>query len=167
MNFTKHEELHEKRSEDFIKHEVEVPKNPVVPRVEGLSKDIIKYNQEEEESEGPRTALEAYTFSFRKNMYTGHIQGYVSELFKRGFTDAFVREIFMEMGERGIGADVTYMRKLSEDWISKGVYTRAEAKRRKEESNGGKPRGHKEQVARHDVSGVDWAKAAGFGELME
>jgi hypothetical protein len=89
-------------------------------------------NQEEEEEEGPKTALDAYYFSFKKFSYTGQIQGYVVELMNRGFTDAFIREIFMEMGERGIGSDVNYMKKLAEDWISKKIYTRIEAKRRKE-----------------------------------
>lgn len=124
------QELTESVSLDLPKSEVEGPKNPVIPRDEGLSKDSIKDTQEEE----VKTAMDAYKFAFSKIMYTGFIQGYVNDLYKRGFTESFVREVFLEMGARGIGADERYMRKLAEDWISKGIYTRAEAERRKNAS---------------------------------
>jgi hypothetical protein len=88
-----------------------------------LNLDLNQKNQEEEE-----TALQAYTFSFKKLMYTGHIQDYVLKLMQRGLTDSFIREVFLEMGERGINADVNYMKKLAEDWIVKGIKTREEAR---------------------------------------
>lgn len=88
-------------------------------------KDNLKDIQEEE------TAMDAYRFSFKKLMYTGHIQNYVMQLLERGLTDSFIREVFLEMGERGIGADVNYMKKVADDWIAKGIATREEAKSRK------------------------------------
>lgn len=103
-----------------------------VTRSNATELDIEKERDTQEEE--PRTALDAYTYSFKKFMYTGHIQGYVSELMNRGFTDAFIREVFLEMGARGVNADERYMRKLAEDWISNGIYTRSEAERRKEKS---------------------------------
>lgn len=95
-------------------------------------KENIKENQEEE-----ITAMDAYRFSFKKLMYTGHIEGYVKELLGRGIQDSFIREVFMEMGERGIGADVNYMKKLAEDWIVKGISTREESKRLRDQSFSG------------------------------
>lgn len=87
-------------------------------------KDIIKDIEEEEEE---ITAMEAYTKSFGKFMYTGFIQGYVRDLLKRGFKDSFIREVFLEMGSRGIGPNEQYMRKLAEDWIARGISTREQA----------------------------------------
>jgi phage replication O-like protein O len=84
-------------------------------------KDNFKEIQEEE------TAMDAYRFSFKKLMYTGHIQGYVTELMKRGLTDSFIRDVFLEMGSRGIGPNLEYMKKLAEDWISKGILSRQQA----------------------------------------
>jgi predicted phage replisome organizer len=102
-----------------------------------LELDLEKKQEEEEreeEKEIIQTAMDAYYFSFKKWNYTGQIQGYVVELSKRGYTDAFVREVFLAMGEYGASPDVNYMRKLSEDWISKGIYTLSEAKARREKS---------------------------------
>lgn len=116
-------------SEKLLKQEVLEPEIPCGSKAEGMSKDSIKDINKEEEDE-PQTAMDAYFFSFKKINYTGHIQNYVLQLFNRGFTDAFVREVFMEMGAKGVGPDIDYMKKMAEDWISKGVYTRTEAKRR-------------------------------------
>jgi phage replication O-like protein O len=90
----------------------------------------IKDIQEEEKK---MTAMDAYFYSFKKWNYTGQIQGYISELMKRGFTDAFVREVFLAMGEYGASPDVNYMRKTAEDWISNGIYTLSAAKLKREE----------------------------------
>lgn len=90
----------------------------------------IKDIQEEE----PRTAMDAYLFSFKKMHYTGHISKYVMDLMGRGFTDTFIREVFMEMGARGIKEDERYMRKLAEDWILRGIYTRVQAEQAKEQA---------------------------------
>lgn len=117
------------RTDEFLKQELQGGETPTASKDEEVPKDIIKDTQEEE----PRTALEAYTYSFKKFFYTGHIQGYVTELLGRGFTDAFIREVFLEMGARGINADERYMRKLAEDWIVNGIYTRIEAERRREQ----------------------------------
>ena len=121
---------------DLLKQEVLDDDSPTPTKDEGVSKDSIKDIQETEEENFPKTAMDAYRFSFNKIMYTGHIQGYVLDLLKRGFTDAFIREVFLEMGARGIGADEKYMRKMTEDWISNGIYTRIEAERRKESKYG-------------------------------
>lgn len=129
MNFTKHE-LHEKGSSDFMKSEVGQASNPWESKAEDVSKDSIKDIKEEEK---PMTAMDAYFYSFKKMNYTGHIQGYIVELSKRGYTDAFVREIFLAMGAHGAGPDLMYMKKTAEDWISKGIYTFSEATRRREE----------------------------------
>jgi phage replication O-like protein O len=144
-NFPK-QELPKTGSEDFPKQEVRTTENPCGSKAEGTSKDSIKDIQEEEEM----TALEAYTFSFKKHMYSGFIQGYVVELLRRGYTDAFVREVFLEMGERGTNPDVKYMRKVAEDWIEKGISTREEARQRKEEYRGGMPKGPKQEAARQE-----------------
>lgn len=95
-----------------------------------LELDLEKKEEEEEE---PRTAMDAYKFSFNKIYYTGHIQDYVMKLMSRGFTDAFIREVFMEMGANGVTSpNIDYMMKLAEDWIVRGIYTRLEAQARKE-----------------------------------
>lgn len=91
----------------------------------------LSFNQEEEK--GIMTAMDAYYHSFKKNFYTGQIQGYISELMSRGFTDAFVREIFLVMGQVGANPDVNYMKKTAEDWIAKGIYTLAEFNKRRDE----------------------------------
>jgi phage replication O-like protein O len=139
-NFPK-QELPERGSTDFPKREVVEPEIPYGTKGEEVSKDSIKDIQEEVEE----TAMDAYRFSFKKMTYTGHIQIYVQELMKKGFTDAFVREVFLEMGERGANPDVNYMRKLAEDWISKGIYTRIEAKRRREKQDHGEQEAKQEQ----------------------
>lgn len=128
-NFPK-QELTEKGSENFLKREAEQASNPWESKAEDVSKDSIKDNKEEER---PMTAMDAYYFSFKKMNYTGHIQGYIVELSKRGYTDAFVREVFLAMGAHGAGPDLMYMKKTAEDWISKGIYTFSEATRRREE----------------------------------
>ncbi|WP_438447437.1 replication protein [Gorillibacterium sp. sgz5001074] len=97
-----------------------------------VPKESIKDIQEEEEEEAFRTSLDAYQYSFKKFHMTGHIQGYIRSLYNRGVSEKFVIEVILEMGERGIGPDVNYMRKLAEDWLEKGCLTRAEARRRRE-----------------------------------
>lgn len=128
-NFPK-QELPEKGSENFPKKEVGEASNPWDSRAEGVSKDSIKDIQEEER---PLTALEAYIHSFKKMNYTGQIQGYIQELMKKGYTDAFVREVFLAMGSYGANPDVEYMKKVVDDWSAKGIYTFSEAKRRRDE----------------------------------
>lgn len=78
------------------------------------------------------TALDAYKFSFGKIMYTGHIQDYVMKLMKRGYTDSFIREVFLEMGANGVTEpNLKYMQKLAEDWISRGIASRKDADQKK------------------------------------
>lgn len=86
----------------------------------------------------PKTAMDAYIFSFKKLQYTGHISNYVMKLFDRGYDDSFVREVFMQMGANGVtDPNEEYMRKLAEDWIVKGVRSRAEARTLKDSAKGG------------------------------
>lgn len=95
-------------------------------------KQIFKENQEEENP--IKNAADAYYYSFKKINYTGQIQGYIVELSKRGIKDEFIKEVFLAMGEHGASPDVNYMRKMSEDWISRGISTLAEAKAQREKS---------------------------------
>lgn len=100
------------------------------------SKDIIKDKEEEEEKEEYMTALDAYTFTFNKMSYTGHIQGYVVKLLKRGCTDSFIREVFLTMGENGLtDPNLNYMKKVAEDWIEKGISNRKQANEMKKGVN--------------------------------
>lgn len=119
----------------LLKREVGRGSNPYGSKAKRLSKDSIKDSikdiKDSQEEEEPQTALDAYRFSFNKFMYTGFIQGYVSELLKRGYPDSFVREVFLDMGARGIGPDERYMRKLAEDWILKGISSRQQANQNK------------------------------------
>lgn len=110
-------------------------------------KDNSKDIQEEEESaydkipiqdaEQTQTAMDAYYYSFKKINYTGQISGYVVELANRGYKDAFVREVFLAMGEYGASPDINYMKKLAEDWILKGIFTLEEAKSRRNKAKAG------------------------------
>lgn len=102
------------------------------PAPKDIIKDSINQEEEAEEERIHETALDAYQFSFQKFHMTGHIAGYIQSLYNRGITERFVIEVILEMGARGIGPDVTYMEKLAEDWISKGCYTREEARKRRE-----------------------------------
>src|SRR5690606_4366957 len=84
--------------------------------------------KDKEEEEDYMTALDAYTFSFGKIAYTGHIQGYVLELLQRGCSDAFIRDVFLEMGANGVtDPNLKYMKKLAEDWIARGINSKKEA----------------------------------------
>ncbi|RCW44243.1 hypothetical protein [Paenibacillus prosopidis] len=85
------------------------------------------------EKNDPKTAMDAYIFSFKKLQYNGHIQNYVMNLLGRGYKDPFIREVFMQMGANGVtNPNVEYMRKIAEDWITKGISNREEAAKHKE-----------------------------------
>ena len=124
------QELIKTISVDLSKQEVGQASNPWESKAEGVSKDSIKDIQEEEEKKPEISVIEAYRKSFGQFNMTGHITGYIVELKRRGFTDTFVREVILEMGTRGINPDERYMRKLAEDWISRGIYTQVEAARK-------------------------------------
>lgn len=163
-NFPK-QELPKKGSENFPKREVEEPSKPYGSKAEGVSKDSIKDIKEEEEEAKPISAMEAYYYSFKKWNYTGHIQGYVVELMNKGFTDAFVREIFLEMGEHGANPSINYMKKLVEDWISRGIYTRSESKRRQEEkSSSTSLSGNRKNIPTGEKKETDWDE---FGKQIQ
>lgn len=81
----------------------------------------------------PKTAMDAYIYSFKQLQYTGHIQNYVIQLLNKGSTDSFIREVFMQMGANGVTRpNVEYMKKIANDWIAKGISSREEAAKLKE-----------------------------------
>lgn len=83
-------------------------------------------------SEEFETIMDAYLHAFKKFNMTGAIQGYVQELLQRGSGERFVIEVILEMGERGIGPNLNYMKKLAEGWLSQGISSRSEDKERRE-----------------------------------
>lgn len=98
-----------------------------VKNLENYSSISVSDNNE------PKTAMDAYIFSFKKLQYTGFISNYVMQLLNQGLTDSFIREVFMQMGANGVTSpNVEYMRKIVDDWNLKGISSREEAAKLKE-----------------------------------
>jgi hypothetical protein len=96
------------------------------------------------------TTEEVHRKVFGTMMMNGLMTEYVVGLKTKGYTDSFVQELMLETGEAGSKPSLRLMKSIGDRWIEEGIYTRVEAKRRKEESKGGYSRGPKLYVAKRD-----------------
>jgi len=90
-----------------------------------LDIDIEKEYEEDLRKPG---ILDAHYQAFKKWNMTSAMDDYVRNLRNRGVPEEFIVEVILEMGERGISPNVKYMVKVAEDWLSKGIKNREEAK---------------------------------------
>jgi len=106
------------------------------------------------------TTADVYTKVFGRLMMDGLMSEYIMSLKKSGFTDVFIQELLLEVGESGEKPSLRYMKTIGDRWIKEGIYSRAESKRRKDELKGGKGKGLKLIVAHHDLPYESEVRAA-------
>ena len=80
------------------------------------------------------TVMDIHTKVFKTFSMSGLMTDYVRDLKEKGFTDTFIKELMLETGEAGTSPSLRLMQTIGERWIKEGIYTRVEAKRRKDES---------------------------------
>ena len=106
------------------------------------------------------TTADIYTKVFGKLMMDGLMSDYIMKIKGLGYTDTFIQELMLETGEAGNKPSMRLMQTIGDRWMKENIYTRAEAKRRKEESLGGKGKGLKLVVAHHDLPSESEVRAA-------
>jgi hypothetical protein len=102
-------------------------------------------------SKDTTTTDEVHRKVFGTLSMNGLMSDYVMTLKRKGFTDQFIQELMLETGESGSKPSLRLMQTIGERWIQEGIYTRFEAKRRKDSSmTNGFPKGPKSAVAKRD-----------------
>lgn len=138
-NFPK-QELPKKGNDDFPKRETGHELNPWESKAEDASKDSIK----DLTTTTTETVMDIHLKVFKTFSISGLIQDYFGKLRTKGFTDAFIKELMLETGEAGTNPSLRLMETIGDRWERDGIYTRAESKRRKQESK------QELQIARSD-----------------
>jgi hypothetical protein len=85
-------------------------------------------------SKDTTTTADVHTKVFGTLMMNGLMQEYVMDLKNKGFTDFFIQELMLETGESGTKPSVRLMKTIGDRWVAEGIYTRLEAKQRKDAS---------------------------------
>jgi hypothetical protein len=80
------------------------------------------------------TVGDIHTKVFKTFSMTGIMSDYIMGLKKKGYQDSFITELMLETGESGTNPSLRLMQTIGERWIKDGIYTRAESKRRHDES---------------------------------
>lgn len=78
------------------------------------------------------TVVDAYRKVFNLMHMNGIMSEYVTSLMNRGFTEVFIIEVMYEMGESSQKPSLNYFKTIAERWIKESIYTRVEARKRKE-----------------------------------
>lgn len=85
-------------------------------------------------TESDETVMDIHLKVFKTFSISGLIQDYFGKLRTKGFTDTFIKELMLETGESGTNPSLRLMETIGDRWERDGIYTRAEAKRRKQEA---------------------------------
>ena len=81
---------------------------------------------------GPRTIDDAYVKVFNTGQMGSLFLEFVHDYKKKGFTDQFLIEVLLEAAESSATKpSLRYIRSIAEEWERKGIYTRAEARKRR------------------------------------
>jgi predicted phage replisome organizer len=80
------------------------------------------------------TVMDIHQKVFGTLFMNGLMSDYVKKLKDKGYQDTFVTELMLETGESGNKPSIRLMETIGERWIKEGIYTRAESKRRHDES---------------------------------
>lgn len=78
------------------------------------------------------TVGDIHTKVFKSFSMTGLMTDYIMSLKAKGYQDIFVKELMLETGEAGASPSLRLMQTIGERWIKDGIYTRLEAKTRKD-----------------------------------
>lgn len=101
--------------------------------------------------ESTTTTADVHTKVFGTLMMNGLMRDYIMKLKDAGYSDQFIQELMLETGESSSKPNLRLMQTIGDRWKKEGIYTRVEAKRRKEVvKTDGFPRGPKIAVARRD-----------------
>lgn len=135
MNFTKHE-LHETLSLGFMKHEDIEPSIPCGSKDEDVSKDSIK---DLKDITTTTTISETDTLEkvhmkvFGRTMIPSMMTDFISKVKKKGYTEHFLIELFLEAGESSTTTpNIRYLESIFTNWDEKKIYTRSQAKAERE-----------------------------------
>lgn len=78
------------------------------------------------------TVGEIHLKVFKSFSMTGLMTDYIMKLTNMGYQDIFVKELMLETGEAGTSPSLRLMQTIGERWMKDGIYTRLEAKTRKD-----------------------------------
>lgn len=79
------------------------------------------------------TIMDVYTKVFGQLNMNGLMSDYIRTLLNQGFTEVFIKEVMLEVGESSSKPSLNYMKSIADRWIKEGIHTRVEARRRKEQ----------------------------------
>lgn len=100
----------------------------------------------------PETVDEIHRKVFGTMMMNGLMTDFIRRIKAKGYTDVFIRELMLETGECGTKPSLRLMESIYERWDREQIFTRAEARKRKESKPYivpmGKQRADKELEAR-------------------
>lgn len=91
-----------------------------------LSPSLITTTADEE------TITDIHKKVFGNLVPTGLMSDFIIKIKDKGYTDAFIIELMLETGESGNKPSIRLMESIFERWDKEKIYTRAEAKRRKD-----------------------------------
>jgi len=79
-----------------------------------------------------QTVADVHTKVFGSLQMNGLMSDFVMKLKRKGYQDAFIRELMLETGESGNKPSLRLMETIADRWMKEGIYTRVESKKRKQ-----------------------------------
>lgn len=81
-----------------------------------------------ETSGSGETISEIHKRVFGKAILNGLMQGFIADLFDKGCSEEFIKELMLETGETATAPSLRYMQATAERWLKEGITSRAEAR---------------------------------------